>query len=170
MPAPTLSATVLNFPEHFSVQIPQILKLDKESRDDMQDYFKDFGGQWSATTKRWLFPLDKKVEVEKILGVYNVRPIPMSMKDMETHMRDEKVIIIHPEPVIEKPRPVMVQVPKLITAENPSVIAIIEAQERKLEEMFRKAWEDTGVNKTRMREILSRAVPAMPSLIGPKRV
>lgn len=169
MPTP-ISCTLLSFPEHFSVQIPQVMKLDKESRDDMQDYFKDFGGQWNITTKRWLFPIDKKSEVEKILSTFNVKPVPMTMSDMEKHMRDEKVIIIQPEPVIEKPRRVLVQVPKLITSENPAVIAIVEAQERKLEEMFRKAWEDTGVNKTRMREILSRAVPAMmPSILVPKR-
>lgn len=161
-----ITATFFNKPTHFSVSMPMFFQqMSKDTREDLIDHFKSYDGRWNPITKMWDFPPSSKVPVHKLMTVFGVRTTMPPMAEVVAAEKTRQIVAPVPV-VVAEPRKVMVQVPvNLIGPENPAVIRMMEHTYARLEQEFYKLHMETGVCKTRMREILSRAVPAVPSPI-----
>lgn len=180
---PNLTATLFNKPTHFSLSIPMFFQgLAKDVREDLIDHFKSHEGKWNPISKTWDFPPSSKVPLFKVLSAFNIRVTMPPMAETEAAEKDRKLrealdkqksLVVAPKPaelIVEPPRKVLVQVPEtLIGPEHPAVKRMIESAYARLEQEFYKLHMETGVCKTKMREILSRAVPAVPSPIFQKQ-
>lgn len=178
-----ITATLFNKPTHFSLSMPMFFQaFGKDVREDLIDHFKSYDGKWNPVTKMWDFPPISKIPVFKVLTAFNIRTTMPPMAETEAAEKERKIrealeqqksLVVAPKPtelVVAPPRKVLVQVPvELVGPENPAVKRMIESAYSRLEQEFYKLHMETGVCKTKMREILSRAVPAVPSPIFQKQ-
>lgn len=156
-----ITAKIQDHKNHFSVSMPNFFSvMNRDEREDLIEHFKDHGGAWNAAAKTWDFIHDCKVPVFRVLQAFNVR-VTVASDASPTPTRTNDIIVPPPSP-IEAPRRVLVAVPvQLVGPDNPAVQRILESTYARLEQEFLKLHMETGVCKTKMRELLSRAVPAV---------
>lgn len=156
---PKVSARIFNHHNHFSLSMPMFFQvLGRDIREDLIEHFKDHGGKWNAVTKMWDFAPYSKIAIFKILQGFNIE---MTMPGLAEAEQQEKAR----QAIIAEPTRVLVQVPvDLVGPSDPAVRQILERNFARLEAEFRRLHLETGVCKTKMREILQSAVPKMPIL------
>lgn len=163
-----ITATLTNHPNGFSISMPAFFHaVSKEDREDLIAHFLSASGTWNAGNKTWDFPSNQKVPVFNLLKVFGVRlTIHTTMENLRNPKFEYPSLMKAPEPVIiEKviERPVQIQVPRsyVIGPQDPAVRRIIETNYLRVQNELLKLHIETGINKTKMRELLSKAVPAM---------
>jgi len=156
-----ITATLFNRSSHFSVSLPMFFQyLGKDVRDDLIEHFKSYSGSWNPVIKMWDFPPSSKIAIFKLLQAFNVKITAPPMSEQEAAEKERSRLLL-------EPRKIIVQVPvDLSGPNNPAIRQVLERQYAKLEEEFRKLHMQTGVCKTKMREILQKCVPAMGGLIA----
>lgn len=162
----SFSARMINMAgEHFCVVVPFFYQMRKDLRDDLVEHMKDNGGRWSPVMKGWEFPSSSKVPIFKILQSFNIRVVMPGMSEAEN--QEKKLAIQRAENLIVKAEPtkILAQVPvDLVGPNNPAVLRVLQTQYSRLEAEFKRLHQETGVCKTKMREILQNCVPKMISL------
>lgn len=155
-----VSARVFNSKNHYSLSIPMFFQvLRKDIREDLIEHFKDHNGKWNPVTKMWDFEPHTKLVIFKILQGFNIQMTMPGMAEAEAQEKSR-------EPIIAAPTRTLVQVPvQLIGPSDPQVIQVLQRQYERLTAEFRKLHEETGVCKTKMRELLQNAVPAMAPIV-----
>jgi hypothetical protein len=156
---PVVTARIFNHSNHFSLSLPLFFQvLSRDIRDDLLEHFKDHKGRWNPATKMWDFEPHAKIAIFNILKGFNIQ---MTMPGLAEAEQLEK---LRGNTLVEPAR-VLVQVPvDLVGPTNPAVQKILQTQYAKLEAEFRKLHMETGVCKTKMREILQNSVPSMLSM------
>lgn len=148
-------------PRSFGLTIPSLFSsFSRLDREDILEYFKENEGKWEVGTTQWVFPYRVLAKIPGILQTFGIGLVSQRTAPIATAIQ----LIQKPiAPVIEEPKKVIVQVPeKLVVGPNdPAVQRILETTYARLEAEFRRLHLETGVTKTKMREILSKSVPAV---------
>lgn len=143
---------------YVAITIPTFFQtMQRSDREDLIGYFHTCEGKFDDKAKSWVFPLSV---LPKLPGVLKTFEIPL-VSQREYHTTVTKPVVA--APVIVEPRKTLVQVPAtlIVGPNDPAVQRILESTYSRLEQEFLKLHMETGVCKTKMREILSRAVPAV---------
>lgn len=148
----------------FKIEIPSYWGLDKFTRDDIALYIKDNSGHWFGPGCCWRAPVKNQGTLFRVFThVYEAKVIvPLTEPTILTpEVPEDMTIFVPPAPKIQ------VQVPVAIVAPKPSktVDAIVARQYEKIRKALLQLHEDTGVNKTIMRQLLSETVPAQRNLV-----
>lgn len=145
-------------PNHFTLTIPSFWHtVSRDVREDLLEHFHEFGGKWDGLAKNWKFDVSAKTPIFKLLQALNVEVLMPSVAEAEK-LEGRKALILTP------PKKIMVQVPTDIVSQNTlAVRQVLERQYNRLEAEFKKLHMETGVCKTKMREILMSSVPSILS-------
>lgn len=140
----------------FIVEIPSFFSLDKFTREDLTGYIKDNLGYWTSG-QCWSCPLEAQKKLFRIFSAdFNAKVAVSLPESRVVSVAPVTTIVMPPTPKILVQVPTTIVAPKPTQAEN----AIIARQYEKIKKALLQLHEDTGVNKTVMRKLLSETVPA----------
>lgn len=142
----------------FSIAIPSFFStMQRLEREDLLSEFRSSKGRFDDSTKSWIFPSEVLTKMPTLLKSYEIDLV--SQRTQQTKTLVERPVTT----IIVEPRKTLVQMPVTLVVgpSDPAVQRILESTYARLEQEFLKLHMETGVCKTKMREILSRAVPAV---------